>query len=67
MPEKRIVVAGGNPVSSGTRTVAPNMATTCCRPIPMVRGHESRSSGITTPPGDSPVFPPTGVHSMPEF
>ena len=51
MPENRIVVAGGNPVSTGTRKVAPNMATTCCIPIPAVRPHDSRSSGRTTAPG----------------
>ena len=51
MPEKNSVVAGGKPVSSGTRNVAPNIATTCCAPIEMVRGHASRSRGVTTSPG----------------
>ena len=51
MPENRMVVAGGNPVRTGTRKVAPNMATTCCIPIPAVRPHDSRSSGRTTAPG----------------
>ncbi|BBY49766.1 hypothetical protein MARA_32340 [Mycolicibacterium arabiense] len=48
MPENSSVVAGGKPVSTGTRNVAPNMATTCWAPIPMVRGQLSRSSGATT-------------------
>ena len=49
--EKNRVVAGGNPVMSGTRKVAPNIATTCWAPIPIVRGHVSRSPGATTWPG----------------
>lgn len=28
-PEKNSVVVGGKPVSTGTKKVAPNMATTC--------------------------------------
>ena len=48
MPENSRVVAGGKPVSTGTRKVAPNIATTCCAPMPMVRGQSSRSSGATT-------------------
>lgn len=47
-PENSRVVAGGNPVSTGTRKVAPNIATTCWAPMPMVRGQLSRSSGATT-------------------
>ena len=38
IPENSSVVAGGNPVSTGTRKVAPNIATTCWAPMPMVRG-----------------------------
>ncbi|BDO40800.1 hypothetical protein CELD12_02900 [Cellulomonas sp. NTE-D12] len=49
--EKNRVVCGEKPVSSGTRKVAPNIATTCCRPIPVVRGQLSRSPGDTTAPG----------------
>ncbi len=49
--EKNSVVAGENPVISGTMNVEPNMATTCCMPMPMVRGQLSRSSGATTSPG----------------
>ena len=48
MPENSSVVAGGNPVSTGTRNVAPNIATTCWAPMPIVRGQLSRSSGATT-------------------
>src|SRR4051812_37242571 len=47
-PENKRVVAGGKPVSTGTRKVAPNIATTCCAPMPKVRGQLSRSSGATT-------------------
>lgn len=47
-PENNSVVAGGKPVSTGTRNVAPNMATTCCVPRPMVRGQLRRSFGATT-------------------
>src|SRR6478735_3954826 len=48
MPENSSVVAGGKPVSTGTRNVAPNIATTCCAPRPTVRNQSSRSSGATT-------------------
>lgn len=51
MAEKKSVVEGGNPVSRGTRNVAPNMATTCWAPMLMVNGQERRSSGATTAPG----------------
>ena len=62
--EKNSVVAGEKPVRSGTRNVAPNMATTCCIPIPMVRGQVRRSSGSTTSPGRT-VFPlPCNRHPM---
>jgi hypothetical protein len=36
IPEKKIVVVGGNPVRTGTRNVAPNIARTCCMPRPIV-------------------------------
>src|SRR6476469_9360163 len=48
MPENSRVVAGGKPVSTGTRNVAPNIAPTCWAPMPMVFGQLSRSSGATT-------------------
>src|SRR6187200_278392 len=47
-PENSSVVAGGKPVSTGTRKVAPNIATTCWAPMPMVRAQLSRSWGATT-------------------
>lgn len=50
-PETNSVVAGGNPVMSGTVNVAPNIATTCCAPMPTVRGQDRRSCGWTTSPG----------------
>ena len=31
--------------------LAPHIATTCWAPMPIVRGHESRSFGRTTSPG----------------
>ena len=49
-PEKNSVVVGGNPVIRGTRKVAPNIATTCCSPSPIVAGQASRSSGLTISP-----------------
>src|SRR5690625_4192251 len=61
MAEKKRVVAGGNPVMSGTRKVAPNIATTCCAPIPMVRGQLSRSPGATTSPGPTRTPSPCTV------
>ena len=51
MPVKNSVVDGSKPVSNGTRKVAPNMATTCWTPMPIVRGQVSRSPGATTSPG----------------
>jgi hypothetical protein len=67
MPEKNKVVAGGIPVMMGTRKVAPNIATTCCMPTPMVSGQASRSSGATTWPGlmDLPV--PCSFHLIPSM
>ena len=47
-PENSSVVAGGKPVSTGTRKVAPNIATTCWAPMASVRGQLSRWSGRTT-------------------
>ncbi len=65
IPEKKIVVPGGKPVRTGTRNVAPNIATTCCSPMPTVAGQPSRSSGRTTSPGaierPSPWRVQTGV------
>src|SRR5665647_2036277 len=49
--EKNSVVEAGNPVIAGTRIVEPHIATTCCMPIPTVRGQLNRSSGLTTAPG----------------
>src|SRR5688500_7385484 len=53
MPEKKMVVAGGKPVRTGTRNVAPNIASTCWPPTPIVAGQDSRSSGATTSSGPS--------------
>ncbi len=62
MPEKNSVVAGGIPVMIGTRKVAPNMATTCCIPTPMVSGQLRRSSGLTTSPGRMDLPLPWSFH-----
>ena len=56
-PEKNRVVVAGKPVSSGTRNVAPNIATTCCIPSPIVAGQARRSSGRTISP--SPIVRPS--------
>src|SRR5882757_1408473 len=60
-PENSSVVVGGKPVSTGTRNVAPNMATTCWAPMPMVRGQLSRSSGATTAASDGTGFQVRGI------
>src|SRR3712207_3921525 len=65
MPEKNKVVAGGMPVMMGTRNVAPNMATTCCIPTPMVMGQVSRSPGATTSPGRTDLPLPCSFHLVP--
>src|SRR5215467_10225499 len=49
MPDIRIATFGSNPIKSGARTVAPNIATTCCRPSAIVCGQGRRSSGAITP------------------
>ena len=41
---------GSSPMTRGKTKVAPNMATTCCAPMPMVSGHDNRSSGATASP-----------------
>src|SRR3954471_8892856 len=57
MPEKSSVVDGGKPVMNGTRNVAPNIATTCWAPSPIVRGQVSRSPGSTI--SCAPTFLPS--------
>ena len=51
MPENMIARLGSSPMTSGNTNVAPNIATTCWAPIPMVFGHGSRWSGATASPG----------------
>jgi hypothetical protein len=41
------------PMRIGKTKVAPNIATTCCAPSPIVLPHDKRSSGATTSPGAS--------------
>src|SRR5690348_9317898 len=48
-PEKKIAVLTGNPMSRGATTVAPNIASACCRPSAIVLPQGSRSSGAITP------------------
>ena len=50
MPLIRIARFASSPMMSGKTNVAPNIATTCWAPIPIVRGQESRSSGATDSP-----------------
>ena len=56
MPLIRIARFASRPMMSGKTNVAPNMATTCCAPMPTVSGHDSRSSGATASPSGG-VFP----------
>ena len=51
MPENMIARLGSSPITSGKTNVAPNMATTCWAPSPIVLPHGSRSSGATGSPG----------------
>ena len=66
-PENKSVVLTGKPVRVGTSRVAPNMAMTCCIPIPIVLGHDSRSSGATTPPGSMRLPSPWTVQPQFQF
>ena len=49
-PDIMIARFGSRPMISGKTKVAPNIATTCWAPTPMVFGQDSRSSGRTTSP-----------------
>ena len=62
MPEQKIVVVTGKPVSTGTSAVAPNMARMCCPPSPSIYGMFSRSSGRTTAPGSTVRPSPWSFH-----
>jgi hypothetical protein len=57
MPLIMMASCGLSPITMGKTNVAPNIATTCCAPRPIVRGQESLSSGRTTAPGGG-VCPP---------
>src|SRR5918998_3621743 len=50
-PENMMARLGSSPITTGNTNVAPNMATTCCAPRPMVLPHGSRWFGITASPG----------------
>ena len=51
MPENMIARLGSNPMTSGKTNVAPNIATTCWAPTPIVLPHGSRWPGATGSPG----------------
>jgi hypothetical protein len=48
---------GLRPMTAGKTNVAPNIATTCWAPRPVIRSADSRSPGRTTAPGGG-VLPP---------
>ena len=56
IPLIMIARLASRPMISGKTNVAPNIATTCWAPMPMVRGQDSRSSGATASPSGG-VFP----------
>src|SRR6266702_4563306 len=66
---EKIAVFGLKPMMMGARTVAPNMASTCCKPRKMDCPQGSRSSGAMMPPvlGVQPVKYPclstVAIHS----
>src|SRR5690606_40192207 len=66
-PENSRVVGTGKPVSTGTRNVAPNIATTCCTPTAIVAGQLRRSPGPTTLPGATVLPSPCTVQSFMAF
>ena len=51
MPENMMARLGSRPMTSGKTKVAPNMATTCWAPTPIVLPHGSRWPGATGWPG----------------
>ena len=63
-PDIRIARFGSRPMMIGKTNVAPNIATTCCAPTPIVFGQDSRSSGLTGVPIGSGLSIPTGFQPM---
>ncbi|GAA2794349.1 hypothetical protein GCM10020219_076970 [Nonomuraea dietziae] len=60
------------PITRGKTNVAPNIAITCWAPKPTMRGHDSRSSGLTTSPGESFLpspctFQPSAITPLPNL
>src|SRR5438094_2598665 len=49
IPEKKMAVFGSKPIIIGPRTVAPNIASTCCNPTKMDCPQGSLSSGAIIP------------------
>ena len=54
IPDMKIARFGSRPMMIGKTNVAPNIATTCWAPMPIVLCQGSRSSGLTTSPGARP-------------
>src|SRR5215211_2381310 len=71
MPLVRTTRFESKPMSKGARTVAPNIATTCCSPSRMLCSHGRRSSGATialscgnfTRESNMPGFPSVAQHA----
>src|SRR5699024_8852552 len=53
---------GLSPMMSGNTNVAPNIATMCCAPRPIVRGQLRRSPGATAAPGAMFLPSPCSFH-----
>src|SRR6478735_7400589 len=63
-PDIMMARFGSRPMINGKTNVAPNMATTCWAPTPIVLGQDSRSSGRTTAPSGSGLPSPTSFHPI---
>src|SRR6476469_638755 len=66
-PDIMIARFGSRHMISGNTKVAPNIATTCWAPTPIVLGHDRRSSGRTTAPSGSGLPSPTSFHPIAIF
>jgi hypothetical protein len=63
-PDIMMARFGSRPMMIGNTNVAPNIATTCCAPTPIVLGQDSRSSGLTGVPSGRGLSIPTGFQPM---
>src|SRR6478609_10434173 len=66
-PDIMIARLAFKPMINGKTNVAPNIATTCCAPTPIVLGQDNRSSGRTTSPSDRGLPSPTSFHPIAIF